>query len=152
MSYPYCYLGPTCQLEPFFMMKCKKQPALVCPIGNIGASACPMAAFSGFYESHEPLPSSDMRGIVLPHCNGHQNGHQSGYILHIWFVFCHPGGRRGNTEQVVAWWRHPVALAVALDMLHQAMPHISLQRLCMTIKMSCNGGTFVHHRRLFCLA
>ena len=96
MSYPYCYLGPTCQLEPFFMMKCKKQPALVCPIGDIGASACPMAAFSGFYESHEPLPSSDMQGIVLPHCNGHQNGHQSGYILHFWFVFCHPGGRRDN--------------------------------------------------------
>ena len=35
MSYPYCYSGPTCQLEPFFTMKCKKQPALVCPIGVI---------------------------------------------------------------------------------------------------------------------
>ena len=85
-------------------MKCLKQPVLVCPIGIIGASACPMTAFSGFYESHEPLPSSDAWDIVLPHHNSHQNGHQSGYILHLCFVCCRPGagGRRGNTEQVVA--------------------------------------------------
>jgi len=35
------------------MMKWKKQPALVCPIDAIGASARPMVVFSGFYESHE---------------------------------------------------------------------------------------------------
>jgi hypothetical protein len=45
-------------------MKCKKQLALVRPIGNIGASACPMVAFNGFYESHEPPPSGDVRGIA----------------------------------------------------------------------------------------
>ena len=45
-------------------MKCKNQPALVCPIGNIRASARPMAAFSGFYESHEPPPLSNVRGIT----------------------------------------------------------------------------------------
>jgi hypothetical protein len=32
------------------MMKSKKQPVLACPIGNIGASAHPMAAFSCFDE------------------------------------------------------------------------------------------------------
>ena len=59
MSYPYCYYGPTCQLELFFTMKCPKQAVLVCPIGNIGVSACPMVAFSGFHESHEPPPWGD---------------------------------------------------------------------------------------------
>jgi len=41
-------------------MKCKNQLALACPIGNIRASACLMAAFSGFYKSHEPPPSGDV--------------------------------------------------------------------------------------------
>jgi hypothetical protein len=38
------------QLKTFFTMKSEKQPALACPIDAIGASACPMAVFSGFYE------------------------------------------------------------------------------------------------------
>jgi hypothetical protein len=63
-------------------MKCKNQPVLVCPIGNIGASARTMEAFSGFYESHEPPQSGDARSIVPPHQDGLQNGQQSGYILH----------------------------------------------------------------------
>ncbi len=71
----------------------------------IEVSARPMAAFSGFYESHEPPPSGDARGIVPPHHDGHQNGQQSGYILHLCFVCCCPGGRRGNTEWVVAGWQ-----------------------------------------------
>ena len=37
-----------------------------------------MVAFSGFYESHEPSPSGDARGIVPPHRGGHQNGQQVG--------------------------------------------------------------------------
>jgi hypothetical protein len=45
-------------------MKWRNQPALACPIDNIGVSASPMAAFSGFNESHKPPPSSDARGIV----------------------------------------------------------------------------------------
>ncbi len=90
-------------------MKLKKQPALVCPIDAIGASARPMVAFSGFCESHEPPPSGDVRGIVLPHCHGHQNGQQCGYMLHRRFVCCRPGGCRGNTELVVAQWQRPVA-------------------------------------------
>ena len=74
MSYPYCYSGPTCQQELFFRMKCLKQPELACPFFNIGASARPMVAFSGFYESHEPPQSGDVRGIVPVHCDGHRNG------------------------------------------------------------------------------
>ena len=102
MSYPYCYQGPTCQLEPFFTMKCKNQLALACPIVKIGASACPMAAFSGFYENHDTPPQGDARGIVPMHHDDHQNSQQSGYILHHLFVDCRPGGHQGDTEQVVA--------------------------------------------------
>jgi hypothetical protein len=58
---------------------------------------------------------------------------------------CCPGGRWGDTEQVVAQCWHPVASRVALDMPHWAMPCSSLQRVCMAIKMACNGGTFVRH-------
>ena len=60
-----------------------------------------MVVFSGLYESQEPTPSGDARGIVPPHCNGHQNGHQSGYMLHRRCVDCRPGGWRGDTKQVV---------------------------------------------------
>jgi len=122
MSYPYCYQGPTCQLEPFITVKSKKQPVLVCSIGNIRASAHPMAVLSGFYESHGPLLWGDhARGIVLVHCHGHQNGQQSGHILHRCFVCCHPCSRWGNTERVVAQWRHLVAFMKALNLLHRAM-------------------------------
>ncbi len=62
-------------------MKSKKQPVLACPIDAIGVSACPMAAFSGFYESPRPPLSGDACDIVSLHCNDHQNGHQSGYIM-----------------------------------------------------------------------
>jgi hypothetical protein len=85
-----------------FMMKCPKQPALVCLIGNIGASARLMAVFSGFYESQEPLLSVNVGGIVSPHRNDHPNSQKSGFMLHHRCVDCYPGGRWGNTERVVA--------------------------------------------------
>jgi hypothetical protein len=58
---------------------------------------------------------------------------------------CCPGGRWGNTEQVVARWQLPGASSVALDLLHWAMPCSLLQRVRMAIEMACNGGTFVRH-------
>ena len=118
----------------------------------IGVSAHPMAVFSGFNESHEPPPSGDARGIVPPHRPGHRNGHQSGYMLHQCYVDCCPGGCRGNTEWLVDRWRLPVASYVTLVMLHQVMPHVSLQCLRMAIEMASDGGAFVRCRRLFCLA
>jgi len=75
---------------------------LACPIDAIGASAGPMAAFSGFYESHEPPSLGDVLGILPPHRDGRRNGQQSGYILHCRFVDCCPGGHWGDTERVVA--------------------------------------------------
>ena len=110
-----------------------------------------MAAFSGFYESHGPIPSCDARGIVPAHRHGHHNGQQSGHILHRRFVFCRPGGRRGDTERVVARWRHLVAFMKALDLLHQAMLTVFHRRTAMAIEMACDGGTFVRCQRLFCL-
>ncbi len=62
---------------------------------------------------------------------------------------CCPGGRWGNTEKVVAQWRLPEASSVALDLLHWAMPHSLLQRVCMAIKMACNGGTFICYCRFY---
>jgi len=93
-----------------------------------------------------------MRAIVPPHCDDHQNGHQSGYMIHRCFVCCRPGGPQGDTERVVAQWRHPVASNVALDMLHPEMPHVSLQHLTMAINMVRRGGAFGSRRRLFRLA
>jgi hypothetical protein len=58
---------------------------------------------------------------------------------------CCPGGRWGNTEQVVTRWRLPGASSVALNLLHWVMPRSLLQRVRMAIKMACNGGTFVCH-------
>jgi hypothetical protein len=50
------------------------------------------------------------------------------------FVCCCPGGRWGDTEQVVAQWRHPVASWVALDMPHQAMLSVLLRQIIVAIK------------------
>ncbi len=65
---------------------------------------------------------------------------------------CCPGGRWGNTEQVVAQCRHPVASRVALDMLHWAMRFVLHRRIAMAIKTANDGGTcwchcWFHHRQ-----
>ncbi len=62
---------------------------------------------------------------------------------------CCPGGRWGDTEQVVARWWLPGASSVALDLLHRGMPRSLLQRVRVAIEMAYNGGTFVRHRRLY---
>ena len=41
-----------------------------------------------------------------------------GHVAHR-CVDCVPGGRRGDTERVVARWRSLVAFMKALDLLHQ---------------------------------
>jgi hypothetical protein len=45
--------------------------------------------------------------------------------------------------------QRPVASNVALDMLYQVMSRDLLQRLRMTIKMACDGGTFARRRQYF---
>jgi hypothetical protein len=58
------------------------------------------------------------------------------------FVCCCPGGPWGDTEQVVAHWRHPVTSGVALDMPHWAMPSVLLRRIHKAFKMGRNGVAF----------
>ncbi len=58
---------------------------------------------------------------------------------------CCPGGRWGNTEQVVAQCRHPVASRVALDMPHWAMPSVLLWHTAVAIKTAGGQGAFVRH-------
>jgi hypothetical protein len=130
-------------------MKCPKQLKLACPFYNIGASACLMAVFSGFHESHEPPPLGNARGIVPAHRNGRQNGQQNGYILHNHCVDCRPGGCRGDTEQVVARWGRSVASGEALVMLHLVMRSILHRCIAMAIEMAHGGGRFVRRRHLF---
>jgi hypothetical protein len=56
------------------------------------------------------------------------------------------GGRRGDTAQALARWRHPVASSVALDVLHQAM-HIVLDRcIAVAIEMVSNSPAFLSRR------
>jgi hypothetical protein len=55
---------------------------------------------------------------------------------------CCPGGHWGNTEQVVARCRRPVASVVALDTSHWAMPSVLLQRIHKAFKIGCDGGAF----------
>jgi hypothetical protein len=62
---------------------------------------------------------------------------------------CCPGGRWGNTEQVVARNWCPVASGVALDMPHRAMPSVLPQRTAVAIEMAGGQGAFVRHRQ-FC--
>jgi hypothetical protein len=85
-------------------MKCPKQPELVCPFYNIRASARPMVAFSGFYESHELPSSGDVRGIVPLHRDGHRNGQQEGTFCIIVFVLSpwRPPGRYGASSHLMA--------------------------------------------------
>jgi hypothetical protein len=57
------------------------------------------------------------------------------------FVCCCPGGRWGDTEQLVAQWQHPVASGLALDMLHWAMRFLLHQWTAMAIEMANDGGS-----------
>jgi hypothetical protein len=82
----------------------------------------------------------DALGNVPVHCHGHQNVPQSRCIFHHCLLACRPGGRWGNTEQVVDQWQRPGASIVALDLLHWVKPCVLLQRVHMAIKMACDGG------------
>jgi hypothetical protein len=62
---------------------------------------------------------------------------------------CCPGGRWGNTEQVGARCQRPVASGVALDIPHQAMPSVLLQRTAMAIETAGRQSAFVRHHQ-FC--
>ena len=64
---------------------------------------------------------------------------------------CRPGGLQGNTEQVVARWRHPVASgeALVMVMLHREMRSVSHRCTAMAIEMARDGGAFIRRSRQF---
>jgi hypothetical protein len=64
-----------------------------------------------------------------------------GVFVDCYLFACCPGGRWGNTEQVVAQWQHPVASGVTLDMLHWAMRFVLHRQTAMAIKIANVGGT-----------
>ena len=71
---PLLLLGANMSTQALFAMKCKKPPALVCPIDAIRASACLMVAFSGFHESPVRPPLGNVLSIIPPHRNRHRSG------------------------------------------------------------------------------
>jgi hypothetical protein len=52
----------------------------------------------------------------------------------------HHGVRRGDTGQIIAQWRHPVAFRVALDLLYWAMRLAPYRLIHMAIKMAHKAG------------
>jgi hypothetical protein len=64
-----------------------------------------------------------------------------GVFVDCCLFVCRPGGCWGDTEQVVAQWRHPVASRVAMDMLHWALRFVLHRRTTIAIKMANVGGT-----------
>ncbi len=64
---------------------------------------------------------------------------------------CCPGCCWGNTEQVVAQCRRPVASQVALDMLHWAMCFVPHRHTAVAIEMAGGWGAFVCHCHLVCI-
>jgi hypothetical protein len=67
-----------------------------------------------------------------------ETAHFLGVFVDCCLYACCPCGHWGDTEQVVARCRRPVASGVALDMLHRAMPSLLLRRIAVAIKMA--GG------------
>jgi len=58
-----------------------------------------------------------------------------------------PGGHRGNTVQIVARWRCPVASNVAQDVLHRVMWSVLQWWIAKAIDTASEGGAFVCHHR-----
>ena len=52
------------------------------------------------------------------------------------------GVRRGDTGQIIAQWRHPVASMVALDLPYWAMRSAPYHLICMAIEMAHKAGAF----------
>jgi hypothetical protein len=55
--------------------------------------------------------------------------------LCVLFEFVNFDHRRGNTEQALTQWQHPVALSEALDVLHWAMSPASYCCIAMAIEI-----------------
>ncbi len=98
------------------------------------------------------LRHQGMRAVLYwPTAMAIKMANKIGAFCHRCFVCSHSGDRRGDTEQVITRWRHPVASDKALDVLQPAMHTVLHPCLHMAIEIAHNGGTFVCHCRLFCM-
>jgi hypothetical protein len=62
--------------------------------------------------------------------------------LCVLFEFFDHGGRRGDTAQTLARWRHPVASNEALDMLYREMRPASYRCIAMAIEIAIDLPAF----------
>jgi hypothetical protein len=62
--------------------------------------------------------------------------------LCVLFKIVNHGGRRGNTAQALARWRHPVASSEALDVLYRAMRPASYRCIVMAIEIAIDSSAF----------
>jgi len=63
-------------------------------------------------------------------------------VLCCFNKFVDHGGRRGNTSQALARWRHPVASSEALDVLYRAMRPESYRCIAMAIEITSDLPAF----------
>jgi hypothetical protein len=78
---------------------------------------CPVASSKALDLLHRAMHAVTYRRIAM----AIETASFVGVFVDSCLFACCPGGCWGNTEQVVAQCRHPVASGVALDMLHWAM-------------------------------
>jgi hypothetical protein len=102
---------------------------------------CPVASWEALDLLHRAMCAVTYRRIAI--------AIDMAIFAHV-FVYCclyacFPGGHLGDTEQVVARCRHPVASVVALDMPHWAMPSELLRRIRKVFKIGHDGGAFQCH-------
>jgi hypothetical protein len=63
--------------------------------------------------------------------------------LCVLFEIVDHGGRRGDTAQALARWRHPVTSSEALDVLHRAMRLASYRCIAMAIEIVVDLPAFL---------
>ncbi len=64
-------------------------------------------------------------------------------VLCVLFGFVDHGGRRGDTAQALARWRHPLASSEALDVLHRAMRLALYRCIAMAIEIFVDLPAFL---------
>jgi hypothetical protein len=94
----------------------------------------PVASSEALDLLHQTMHAVTYRRIAM----ATETANFAGVFVDCCLYACCPGSCWGNTEQVVARCRRPVASGVALDMLHWAMPSVLLRRTAVAIKMA--GG------------
>ncbi len=98
---------------------------------------CPVASSKALDLIHQALHAVTYQHIAM----AIKTASFVGVFFNCYLFACCPGGRWGNTEQVVARCQRPAASGVALDMLHWAMRFVLHQQTAMAIKTANERGT-----------